>query len=89
MTGIASVPMSLEIWGKRKYVRDERLDWAFPKRVEKARREREKRKELEEAKEVHEREEDEDEERERKGGSGTNGGGGKPYKVRLALVEGC
>jgi len=85
VTGIASVPMSLEIWGKRKYVRDERLDWAFPKRVEKARREREEKKKLEEEKEQREREEDEEEEREQKGGGGSNGGGGgNSYKVRLA-----
>ncbi|GAA5925522.1 uncharacterized protein JCM15063_005048 [Sporobolomyces koalae] len=59
VTGIAAVPMRLEIHGKRKYAKDERLDWAFPERVEKLRIEKEKRKLLKEAQEQVDKEEDE------------------------------
>ncbi|GAA6024936.1 hypothetical protein JCM11491_000961 [Sporobolomyces phaffii] len=68
VTGIVSVPMALEIHGKRKYIRDERLDWAFPKRLEKLRVKKEADKLVREAREQLERERDaayDDDERDR------------------------
>ncbi|GAA5893506.1 uncharacterized protein JCM6883_003541 [Sporobolomyces salmoneus] len=78
VTGIDDVPMALEIHGKRKYMRDERLDWAFPKRVEKLRARKEKEKLLKQAKEklAKDQEEEYEEGEKRKGKGGENGGGG-------------
>ncbi|GAA5997106.1 hypothetical protein JCM5350_005383 [Sporobolomyces pararoseus] len=100
VTGIAAVPMALEIHGKRKYMRDERLDWAFPKRMEKLRLKKEREKLLKEAKEKLDREAEEgfeqDEERRKKnegdhetgtGGSGGGGASGKSYASDLAMTH--
>jgi hypothetical protein len=70
--------MALEIHGKRKYMRDERLDWAFPKRMEKLRLRKEREKLLKEAKAKLEREEEEnyeEEEKRKMEGGGEKGGG--------------
>ncbi|GAA5843841.1 hypothetical protein JCM3766R1_005942 [Sporobolomyces carnicolor] len=81
VTGILSVPMALEIHGKRKYMRDERLDWAFPKRVEKLRLRKEKEKLLKQAQEKFDQQEEEayeeDEKRKTKGTENGSGGGNR------------
>ncbi|GJN90882.1 hypothetical protein Rhopal_003896-T1 [Rhodotorula paludigena] len=47
--GLFKTPFRLEIWGKRKFSLDPRLDWLFPERMERKRVEKERKKALEQA----------------------------------------
>ncbi|GAA5999891.1 hypothetical protein JCM10207_005958 [Rhodosporidiobolus poonsookiae] len=76
IVGLVSVPMAVQIWGKRKFSTDERLDWAFPERQKKRHEASEQRRAMEDVR----REEMDEDEREiegegRKGGK--KGGEGK------------
>ncbi|GAA5894625.1 hypothetical protein JCM5296_002912 [Sporobolomyces johnsonii] len=74
ITGVLSVPMALEIWGKRKIANDPRLDWAFPDRVKKLAEAAAQREALAQAK--LKAEEEDQAKAKKKGGKGKGGGGG-------------
>ncbi|GAA6041170.1 hypothetical protein JCM8097_004150 [Rhodosporidiobolus ruineniae] len=92
-SGLPSVPMALEIWGKRRHALDPRLDWLFPdrreKKVEKGKQERALERVKKELEEVDEeggeggafkkgkKEGVKEEDGEGKAGTSTPGGGGK------------
>ncbi|TNY23571.1 SNF2 family N-terminal domain-containing protein [Rhodotorula diobovata] len=60
--GVATVPMCVEIWGKRKFAADPRLDWLFPERQKRKTDEKRKKEALKQAKKELEEEEEEGEE---------------------------
>ncbi|GAA5833205.1 hypothetical protein JCM9279_001454 [Rhodotorula babjevae] len=76
--GVLSVPMRIDIWGKRKVAADPRLDWLFPERQKRKTDDKKKKDALEQAKKELEDEADEDAGAD--GGTGEQGDGEK--KVR-------
>ncbi|GAA5822173.1 hypothetical protein JCM10212_002977 [Sporobolomyces blumeae] len=87
VTGIPSVPMQLSIYGRRKYMSDPRLDWAFPERQKKISEEAAKKRAAVEAKEKMEEEEAERAAAAKGKGKDTDSSNGGNGSNDLAMVQ--